>query len=53
MARRRKKVIGDVNNIFIINLKWNCIVITVVIIDIYTTIYTDCNGIDFTKFQLF
>jgi hypothetical protein len=28
-------------------------VITVVIIVNYTTIYTDCNGIDFTKFQLF
>jgi hypothetical protein len=49
--KRKKKVIGTVNIIFIINLKWHCIFITVVIIDVYTTIYTFFNGIDFTKLQ--
>jgi hypothetical protein len=53
MARKRKRLIGNVDSVFIINLKWNCMVITVVIIDNFTAIYTDCNGRDITKFQLF
>jgi len=52
-GNKKEKANRKFYSVFIINLKWNCIVFTVDIFDSYTSIYTDCKGIDFTKFQCF